>query len=258
MTNFFQKSKKDLISIIAGASLFLNVACMQNKNISQIYELPIQQEIDIEENKILYDVINQTLGEFKEYDLIKEIDFYNDRILWGYVDGDSTLQNFTLGLNKYSALKKDKTPTNNFIYTLIHEQGHLISLNSNQVTPYYDADICPTLELPEGCLKQNSYLYDFYKEFWQDEHAQKNYLENNTNSLKFNIFHFKNRKNFLNANASTNITEDFAESFTHYVLDISVNEKHKSYQKITFFDKYDDLKDMKERIQQNLSKFIEK
>ena len=67
-------------------------------------------------------------------------------------------------------------------FTLIHEYGHLLTLNDAQIDinedlfynaddedAYYDAaDSCATYFTGEGCAKSSSYFYLFFDEFWYD------------------------------------------------------------------------------------------
>jgi hypothetical protein len=70
-------------------------------------------------------------------------------------------------------------------YTLIHEQGHLITLNAEQVTPstaifkypdnktIYEQEVsaCPQYFPGEGCSTPDSYINEFYTRFWTDLYA---------------------------------------------------------------------------------------
>ena len=67
-------------------------------------------------------------------------------------------------------------------FTLIHEYGHLLTLNDEQVKidaylfhnpddddAYFEAeDACETYFPGEGCALRSSYLYQFYTQFWDD------------------------------------------------------------------------------------------
>jgi hypothetical protein len=67
-------------------------------------------------------------------------------------------------------------------FTLIHELGHLLTLNSNQVKvnlPVYrnpddkdiyqrEADACPQYFTGEGCSNPGSYINLFFDRFWID------------------------------------------------------------------------------------------
>ncbi|MGE5375563.1 MAG: hypothetical protein ACM3XO_10950 [Bacteroidota bacterium] len=60
-------------------------------------------------------------------------------------------------------------------YTLIHEYGHLISLNTDQIPAgdcYYswsqNPAVCKQLLSPDGCITPDSYINQFYQQFWSD------------------------------------------------------------------------------------------
>lgn len=92
--------------------------------------------------------------------------------------------------------------------TIVHEFGHILTLNETQLDPTKDAGNCSTYHPGEGCTKANSYLYDLYKKYWTDiptgNTAEKNYKE------------YQGR--FVSQYAATNPPEDIAETFRHFVL----------------------------------------
>ncbi|HEY9152179.1 MAG TPA: hypothetical protein VIN60_04780, partial [Anaerolineales bacterium] len=75
---------------------------------------------------------------------------------------------------------EDLQDKNELAFTIVHEDGHLLTLNSQQVPPdikvfndpnndtLYNQEVaaCPTYFTGEGCSKPNSYIDQFYNHFW--------------------------------------------------------------------------------------------
>lgn len=104
---------------------------------------------------------------------------------------------WTVGINLagYTASTKRENKM-----TIIHELGHIISLNSSQVNP--DAGNCPNLVLDEGCADKDSAINIFWTKFWKG--IQEPEFDQNK---------------FVTEYAATNVTEDFAETFAFFVLE---------------------------------------
>lgn len=138
-----------------------------------------------------------------------------------------------------------------FTYTLIHETAHILTLNKNQVEYQTYEEDCQTHYISEGCLKENSYFYQFYKEFWNkdlEEQAQKDVEE----------FYYNNEDKFVTDYAATNPGEDIAESFTKFVLSPKSQNNQIKDNKINFFYQFDELKEIRLQIRQNLDKDLRK
>lgn len=89
------------------------------------------------------------------------------------------------------------------VYTLVHEFGHLLSLNVEQVELIGEDDCEGTYFTGEGCSRADSYINLFYEEFWTGGDF-----------------------GFVTEYAATNAAEDFAESFAFFVLgEEALNEK---------------------------------
>jgi hypothetical protein len=117
----------------------------------------------------------------------------NDSLAFVHDDDGNGKWNIAInvgGRNEFTS-KEQKT-------TLIHELGHIISLNSSQVVP---AKTCANLSLDEGCANTESYINIFWSRFWKGN-KKTAYTENN----------------FVTEYAATDETEDFAESFAFFVL----------------------------------------
>jgi len=125
---------------------------------------------------------------------------------------------------------------------LIHENAHIFSLGASQS----DNDIIPYAELCDdnwecddekirqittqkeaacapnfydsvaGCLNEDSYLNKFYQKFWADIYRERYY--GGKEIMSTYDFHQKYYDHFVSNYAATNPAEDFAETFTTFVL----------------------------------------
>lgn len=141
---------------------------------------------------------------------IEEFDVYknekDDTI--AFVDDEDGNGKWRIAINEPIYSKQSKREQ---YMSLIHELAHIISLNESQITRGIK---CNSLQVEEGCLTKDSYLYKFYNNFYNkiwnksEDNIQK-YKEENED--KFN-------KTFVTDYAATNEVEDFAESFTYFVI----------------------------------------
>ena len=125
---------------------------------------------------------------------------------------------------------------------LIHENAHILSLSSSQA----DNDSIAYEELCDddwecddnkirrifaqkeaacapnfyddwaGCLKEDSYLNLFFQKFWTDIYRE--YIYGGEQVISAYAFHQKYYDQFVSNYAATNPAEDFAETFTTFVL----------------------------------------
>lgn len=141
---------------------------------------------------------------------------------------------------------KNKT---DFALTVVHEFSHYVSLNHRQVN-YFSADenLMPSFEQYwdyEVLANQDSYLNLFYQKFWSDVDAD--WKADPDNSL----FYVRHYKEFVTEYAATQCAEDFAETFSFYVLGKEDATKEQE-EKMAFFDQFPELKQMKQEISNNI------
>jgi Uncharacterized protein conserved in bacteria len=125
--------------------------------------------------------------------------------------------------------------------TLIHENAHIMSLSASQSDNDLigDEEYCDDTECDDnkfrrifaqreaacapnyydywsGCLKEDSYLNLFFQKFWADIYREYYYGGNQVMSTY--DFHQKYYDQFVSNYAATDPVEDFAETFTTFVL----------------------------------------
>jgi len=154
----------------------------------------------------------------------------------------------------------------NLTYTLIHEQGHLLTLTADQTPPdlavfnnpddqdIYDreASTCPQYFTGEGCSSPDSYINEFFNRFWTDfyEEWQAIDLEEDEDVYyeKLDEFYRTYKDQFLTDYAPTNPAEDIAESWAFFVLSPKPELKSIADEKILFFYEYPELVQIRQNI----------
>ena len=160
----------------------------------------------------------------------------------------------------------DTNDLRDLTYTLIHEYGHLLTLNENQIDVseevfynpddddiYYEAEeSCGTYFSGEGCAKSNSYIYRFYNEFWADIYDEWNetqYIEDDDAYYEaLDDFYYKYEDRFVTDYAATNVGEDIAEAWTFFVISEKPVGSTIAEEKILFFYQFPELVALREQI----------
>lgn len=155
-------------------------------------------------------------------------------------------------------------------YTLIHEYGHLLTLNPKQVPPsialfknpddrtvyFQELAACYTYFTGEGCSNPGSYMDEFYNEFWSDIYDEWNKINYEPDEEEYvaSIIQFYEtyQDRFLTEYAVTRPEEDIAESFAFFVLSPKPTGNSIAEQKLLFFYRYPELVQLRESILQSL------
>ncbi len=151
-------------------------------------------------------------------------------------------------------------------FTLIHEYGHLLTLNASQVSPnleifqnpdnmdlYDQAEAaCPTYFPGEGCAADSAYLYQFFNQFWAgmyDEWLNINTIEDDDEYYTaLDDFYYAREDEFVTDYAVTNPEEDIAESWSYFILKPKPAGNTIAEQKVLFFYQFPELVQLREEI----------
>jgi hypothetical protein len=199
----------------------------------------------------LYEVSGDKITKVKDYDVRGEdLDFQNDRDkhyqIWdlvtkivplshrnkmnkfliysgnssqtaGFVDPTSNdLSTWRMGIAIDYAYEGGFNAKKELSYTIIHEFGHILTLNNEQVNSSIAENDCNGFFLQEGCAKNGSYLHTIYTRFWADIYPD--YRDNhNEGQTRMGQFYNKYQDRFVTEYAATNLVEDFAEVFAFFV-----------------------------------------
>lgn len=166
--------------------------------------------------------------------------------LLGYVVNTSEdLSQWKFGLDITSAYLDGQTleKSGDFIYTVIHEYGHILSLNDQQLDAF--ANNCSNYNPGEGCAFENSYIDEFHERFWADIEEEANDIDEDDFDA-IDDFYNKYSDRFVTDYAATNPAEDIAEVFSVFVT--AENEPTGNQikdQKIRFMYEYPELVDLR-------------
>lgn len=159
-----------------------------------------------------------------------------------------------------------------FTYTLIHELGHIVMMNSDQIPEmgqYLGWDqnpgVCGQFSSPEGCSKPDSYINLFYQKFWKAsfeewrETVQKPIVSSDEELRALvHEFYSPRAEEFVREYAATNIHEDMAESFMTFVLSPKPAGDSIVEQKILFFHDFPELTTMRLQMIANVCSYTER
>ena len=157
-----------------------------------------------------------------------------------------------------------------FLFTLIHEYAHLLTLNSTQAIPDQEllndpmnlallrrkAAACPNYFTGNSCSYADSYMHVFYTRFWKDINAdweKIDVLQYGTEDFipyyeGLYSFYKSHQDQFVDDYATTHPAEDIAESFTYFVFSPKPLGNSIKEQKIAFFYEYPELIQLRENI----------
>ncbi len=153
----------------------------------------------------------------------------------------------------------DMPDTKNLAFTLLHEFGHLLTLNSSQVPPDLQvfnnpnstrvrdraAAACPNYFPGEGCSLATSYVNTFFQRYWTDLYDQWSAIDrindDDRRDAKLHTFYRKYQDRFVDSYAVTSPVEDLAETWAYFVLSPHPSGSSGADQKMDFFYTYPEL-----------------
>ncbi len=169
--------------------------------------------------------------------------------LAGVAPIDETNQSWDFAVDPQDLPQGDYKKEKDFVHTLIHEFGHIITLNNTQIEPSdleYQTDENRYLTT-EGLAKENSYINLFIKEFWYPnnrliEWDKMDRVKNQDKKLrKLYSFYQKYETAFLTDYAAESPEEDLAESWYFFVVKDKPTTNFEKDKKILFFYQFKEL-----------------
>lgn len=160
----------------------------------------------------------------------------------------------------------DADKPRNLTFTLIHEFGHLLTLNDTQITmdPSVIANpmdlqlqaqgvaSCQQYFATDGCSQPNSYINQFYTQFWPKLYPEWSaiYAQRNANNYLSLISNFYQHHptQFVTPYAATSPEEDIAETWARFVLTTKPPADGTANKKILFFYNYPELVNLRNQI----------
>ncbi len=163
---------------------------------------------------------------------------------------------------------RDETRISQSIYTLVHEFGHLLTLNNTQIKPIQGSKKEQNPNEPyvtlEGMTIKKSYLNKFVNEFWDGtllkewDFIQRNYCYTEQKSCLEKLYglYKDNYTDFLTDYAAESPEEDIAESWTAFVLGEKIeNPETIAERKINFFYQFEELVYYRKVIRKNKKRY---
>jgi hypothetical protein len=139
-----------------------------------------------------------------------------------------------------------------FTALLLHEFGHIITLNINQLDNQLDADNCPRYFRDPGCSQPDSYLQLFYERFWSDIYDEWYAITSQSDPVAvksgLDTFHQAHPADFVSEYATTAVYEDIAESWMNFVLLPKPDGNTQAEQKTIFFYEFPELVQLRSEI----------
>lgn len=160
----------------------------------------------------------------------------------------------------------DAADRKNLTFTLLHEFGHLLTLNSSQVPPdlevfdnpdsttIYDRAVsaCPAYFPGEGCSLAGSYINTYFDAFWKDLYGEwsriDSIVDDTRREARLYSFYRKYRGRFVDSYAVTSPAEDIAETWAFFVLSPRPVGDSAVDQKLDFFYQYPELVSLRQQI----------
>jgi hypothetical protein len=146
--------------------------------------------------------------------------------------------------------------------TLVHEVGHLVTLNAGQLALGDDNPLtCETYLLYEGCSYEDSYINLFYQQFWPDIYEEWQQVEGAASEAEFRAmvanFYGRHASEFISGYAATSPVEDIAESWMTFVLKPRPEGRSTAEEKVLFFYDFPELVDYREQIIGRLCSYVQ-
>ena len=126
-----------------------------------------------------------------------------------------------------AAFKDDKK---DLIHTMVHEYGHIATLNDTQVEQVLGA--CPRLVLPEGCSREGSIVGGFEAKFWTKYGSTATNWDRTDQDAA--DLYTQHSDAFVSEYAATNPVEDLAETFATFVLSDKPTSSSEKDQKVSW------------------------
>lgn len=205
----------------------------------------------IEEANEIWKKVNEILpkSQMKYFeDFILFSDGQNDTLAYVNIVEDNSSK-YDLGID----YKDVESGRDDFDVTVIHEFGHVLTTNGEEVE--YIENVDPNHYYEDGYLsaKENSYLNEFYIRYWAyiyEDLLMAERLEDSEEAK--NYFYLRHLNDFASGYCSTSPAEDIAESFALFVLEDKPQGNSLPEQKIRFFYEFNEFIEIRKEIRENL------
>jgi hypothetical protein len=188
---------------------------------------------------------------------IKEFILFTDGAdnIIGAVDEASTPNTWTMEIDII-----DGQDLSTLASTLIHEFGHVLTLNDTQIGD--NTASCDNYMTIDGCSNSDSYINAFYNAFWADIYEEwastVEFSDGEVNEDEVSTFYDRYSDQFLTDYAPTGPEEDIAETWIYFIFSEKPAGDTIAEQKILFFYNYPELVELRQEIRSGLCKYAPK
>ncbi len=148
-------------------------------------------------------------------------------------------------------LSDKKANKRDILRTLVHEYAHIESLNDTQIDHGIYKPESGNIVLDEGTAKEKSYINQFANKFWTKKMLKKQ-IEDPSQGEGYELYD-NNPEDFVSVYASTNVAEDFAESFTAFILRDKMTDGSIASKKIEFFYDFPELLELRNHMRKTIN-----
>ena len=207
---------------------------------------------DIAKHQAMFEYYSKLIPIENRQNITEFIVFHGEGELYGYVEpiDHNDLSKWRMGLAIDQASAIDAIDFGNeFAYTVVHEFGHVLTLNNEQVAVGGSENTCPNFHTGEGCSGANSYINALYELGWADIYQE--FV--NSGGDGYAIYD-KYPDRFVTEYAATNPGEDIAEVFTVFVIQEQMPSGNSiADQKVRMMYDYPELVQLRTQIRQDPS-----
>lgn len=205
---------------------------------------------DLQEHQKLWRLVKKIVP-LNYRDKIGEFLIYNGSVtetngLSAQINNDSSKWKLGIAIN-YSNDDQQK-----LIYTIVHEFGHILTLNNDQINTSIRESNCTTFYTGLGCSKSDSYLNQFQNQFWSD--IWDSFITaQGQGVMGIQSFYTTYIDHFFIQNSANNPKEDIADVFATFVtLEEASTGNSIKEQKIDFMYSFSELVSLRNYIRTNL------
>jgi hypothetical protein len=205
-----------------------------------VYIIPAEQRLPLTEYRIFSDGSGKINGYYE--------------ISWKW-QGETESQTWALevDLADYQDLKSMNA-------VLVHEVGHMLTLNLDQLEIRTEPDQCQAYADETQCSRENSYLNQFFKQFWAgDTYTEWKEITAQTDpeivKNGLDAFYQSHAQDFVRDYAATAPKEDLAESWTYFVMTPQPAGETIAEQKILFFYQFPRFVELRSQIRSRICQY---
>ncbi|MGB1240943.1 MAG: hypothetical protein ACPG49_00370 [Chitinophagales bacterium] len=173
---------------------------------------------DVATHQAIWDYFTGLIPANARMEIVEFEIFHGEGDLLGYVapldDRDLSKWRMGLAIDAVQGNLNNINLNTDFTYTMIHELGHVLTLDHTQINVSINSGSCGAFHIDEGCSRPDSYINELFNIGWTDIIGEFNSLKNDNDIYDFYL-DYEDR--FVTEYAASNPAEDVAEVFAVFV-----------------------------------------